>query len=233
MILSNTETEKKLDPCEAMPEIFNALSNEQLRILTTNRFEVRFKAGETIFKQGSALTHIIYLKEGKAKILLEDSNGQTILLKILKQPDMIGGPGFHTDYRHHFSVVAMEDTTACMIDVNLFKNFILSNPQFGLDMIAFLNHGFINLYDKLRGLTNKHMSGRIADTLIYLADEVYNNAEFTTPLSRIDIANMSAMTKESAIRTLKAFKEGGIIDCKGDYIKILKKDTLINISKKG
>ncbi len=233
MDLNKPEIQNKVNRCEAIPVFFNSLSNEQLKTVNANRYVVCYKAGETIFKQGSALTHIIYIIEGKTKILLEGTNGQTILLEILKQPDIIGGPGFNTDWRHHFSAIAMEETKTCFIDVNLFKRLVLSNQPFAINLIAYLNYRIISLYDKLKSLTHKHMNGRLADTLIYLSEDVYQSPEFTTMLSRSDIANMSSMTNESAIRTLKNFKDDGIIDCKGDYFKILKKNVLLDISRKG
>ncbi len=219
--------------CGPGPGIFQALTQEQVQMVHSSRFEVDFKAGETIVKQGSALTHIIYLVSGKAKVLLEDAANQDILLQILQQPDVIIGPGFNKDFRHYCSVVAIEDTKACFFDVNIFKSFIETNPQFALDLVVFLNTGFISLFDKLKSLTNKHMNGRLADTLLYLADEIYRSTEFETTLSRLDIANMSSMTKESVIRTLKNFKEDGIIDTQGDAFRILKKEVLLDISKKG
>ncbi len=227
------ETVGGIKSCEPVPSIFDTLSAEQLELVNTNRFEVFFSAGETIFKQGSALTHIVYFKTGKAKIVLEDINNQTILLKIVKQPDITGGPGFYTDYRNYFSLIAIEDTKACFVDVEIFKNLVESNSKFASSFIAFLNRGFIKLYDQLRSLTNKHMNGRLAETLLYLSDEIYVSPEFTTTLSRMDLANMSSMTKESIIRTLKIFKEDGIIDFKNDSFKILKRDILLDISKKG
>lgn len=222
-----------LRSCEPEPSIFAALTDEQTVILNSNRFEVSFNIGETIFKQGSALTHIVYFKSGKAKMVLEDANGQPVLLKIVKQYDIAGGPGFYTDYRNYFSLVAIEETKACFIDVDIFKDFVETNSKFASAFIAFLNTGFIKMYDQLRAFTNKHMNGRLADTLLYLSNDIYSDTEFTTTLSRLDLANMSSMTKESVIRTLKNFKEDGIIDFKNDSFKILKKESLLNISKKG
>ncbi len=233
MDLIKLEAQNEVNRCDTKPVFFNSLNNEQLKAVDANRFVVHFKAGETIFKQGGTLTHIIYIIEGKTKILLEGSNGQTILLNILKQPDIIGGPGFNTDFRHHFSLVALEDTKACFIDVNLFKRLILSNLPFAINLIAYLNQRTINLFDKLKSLTHKHMNGRLADALIYISEEVYQSQEFTTLLSRSDIANMSSMTIESAIRTLKKFKDDGIIDYTRNHFRILKKDVLLDISKKG
>lgn len=227
---TNVENSKS---CEPEPSIFSTLNAGQIEVLNSNRFEVSFNSGETIFKQGSALTHIVYFKSGKAKMVLEDTNGQSVLFKIVKQYDIAGGPGFYTDYRNYFSLVAIEDTKACFVDVEIFKSFVETNPKFASALIAFLNSGFIKMYDQLRSFTNKHMNGRLADTLLYLSNEVYCDTEFTTTLSRLDLANMSSMTKESVIRTLKNFKEDEIIDFKNDSFKILKKDILVDISKKG
>jgi hypothetical protein len=32
---------------------------------------------------------------------------------------MVGGPGIFTDYIHHFSVAAVEETTACLVDTKV------------------------------------------------------------------------------------------------------------------
>lgn len=223
---------EQTDFCTPKPELFHSLNEEELKILAKNSFEVDFKADETVFKQGSPLTHIIYLTNGKAKVLLEDS-GQTILMKIVQVPDVIIGPGFNQDFRHYFSVVAIQDIRACFINVDIFKQFIEENSDFALKLINFLNKNHVALFDKIKNLTNKHMNGRLADTLLYLSDNIYKSNEFLTSLSRMDLANMSSMTKESVIRTLKNFKEDHIIDCKGNEFKILKKEVLIDISKKG
>ncbi|MBN2615580.1 MAG: Crp/Fnr family transcriptional regulator [Bacteroidales bacterium] len=222
----------QVDFCTPKPAVFHSLNEEELTILRKNSFEVDFKEGETIFKQGSPLTHIIYLTEGKAKLLLENSN-QTILMKIVQESDIIIGPGFNRDYRHYFSVVAIQDTRACFINVDIFKQFIELNTSFALSLIDFIHEDTVSHFDKIKNLTNKHMNGRLADTLLYLSDDIYKSHEFLTSLSRMDLANMSSMTKESVIRTLKNFKEDHIIDCKGNEFKILNKEVLIDISKKG
>ena len=77
------------------------------------------------------------------------------------------------------------------------------------------------------------MNGRLAENIIYLADEIYNADKFTTTLTRQELADMSSMTKESVIRALKGFKDEGILNCENDSFEILQKDALIKISKFG
>jgi CRP/FNR family transcriptional regulator len=87
--------------------------------------------------------------------------------------------------------------------------------------------------EKINLLAHKHMHGKLADTFLYLADEVYNNDTFETPLSRQDLADMSAMTKESAIRVMKEFKDEGIMNYNTTHFEILNKESLKKISQTG
>ncbi len=77
------------------------------------------------------------------------------------------------------------------------------------------------------------MTGRIANTIIYLSEKIYNSRNFYTTLSRQDMADLSSVSKESLIRVLKDFKENGIISVSGNHIEITSPKTLYNISRVG
>ncbi len=219
--------------CNLKMNLFRFLNEEQLDYINKTRHEVIFHKGETIFKQGGPLTHIACLTSGKAKIYIEGHLNKNMILKILKPTELVGGPGFYVDYRHHFSVSALADSSACFIDAKAFEEMVKANSAFAAEFIKYLNTFTIKLYNKLISLTHKQMHGRIADALLYLSKEVYNNNTFQTLLSRQDIADLSAMTKESAIRILKEFKDEGIIEFTTNNFQILKEESLIKISKTG
>jgi CRP/FNR family transcriptional regulator len=88
-------------------------------------------------------------------------------------------------------------------------------------------------FERFVSLTQKQMHGRIADVLIYLAENIYNNQTFEIALSRQDISEFSGMSKDSAIRILKEFESEGIIEANGKTISINKMDLLKEISAKG
>ncbi len=213
--------------------MFCFLSDEQLKKVDKTRFEVEFNNDEVIFKQGGPLTHIVCITKGLAKIRLEDESNKALLLALAKPTQMIGGPGFLVDHRHHFSVVAVDKTVACFIETGVVKEIMSENTTFSMEMVSYLNKRIIMHYERLTSLTHKHMHGRIADALLYLSDKVYMSDTFNTLLSRQDIADFSAMTKESAIRILKEFKDEGVISFTGDHFEILNKNSLIKISQKG
>jgi len=206
------------------------LNDEELKLINKDRFEVSYKAGEMIFKQGSASTHILMLTSGMAKLHLEGSGGKNLLLKIAKPVQMFGGPGTLLDNRNYYSATALEDTTVCFINTKNFRTCIRSNPDFAEKFIEHINLAAIFTFGRFVDLTQKQMPGRVADALLYLSEEVFETNPFKVTLSRQDLADMTSLSKESFIRILKEFKEEGIIVMNGDFMEVVKKDSLKKIS---
>jgi CRP/FNR family transcriptional regulator len=219
--------------CSHQLGLFKTLTNNELESINEARYEVSFNKGETIFKQGGPLTHLACIIEGMGKIYIEGSKNRNIILKIAKPVEMIGGPGFLVDNRHHFSVSAVTDTKACFINVEAFEEMLKASSAFSMEFVKHLNSITIEVYNKLQGLTQKQMHGRIADTLLYLSKNIYSNPRFETSLSRQDLADMSAMTKESAIRIIKEFRDERIIRCEGNDFTIMDESRLTSISLAG
>ncbi len=231
--MANFTKETHCSCCNLKLNIFRFLTDDELSQINKNRFEVHFNKGETIFKQGGPFTHVACITQGMAKVYLEGNKGKNVILKIMRPTEMVGGPGFPVDYRHHFSMTAITEARACFIDIHDFELMMKSNQQFAMEFLKHLNKATINIYEKLQNLTQKHMHGRIAETLLYLSNAVYHKPDFETTLTRQDIADLSAMTKESAIRILKEFKDDGIIDFTSNEFHIIKPDQLEVISKTG
>ena len=85
-------------------------------------------------------------------------------------------------------------------------------------------------------LTQKHIRGRLAESLLFLKDSYgleEDGATLSIYLSREDLANLSNMTTSNAIRTLSTFVAERIIAIDGRKIKLIDEDKLKKISKMG
>lgn len=219
--------------CGLKSNLFCYLTNDQLSKINDDRREVTFEPGETVFKFGGPQTHIFCLTSGMVKVCLEEEGNKRILLDIIKPVELVGGPGFLVDGRHHYTVTAIEKSTACYIPVEDFKSVMKNNAEFSMEMISYLNESIIRYLNRINSITHKHMSGKVAETLLYLSDNIYNSVIFDTLLSRQDLADMSAMTKESLIRVLKEINNDGVINFTGNHFEILDKEKLSKISING
>ena len=218
--------------CNCRVNIFKKLSDTELDLLNGNRFEVTFKAGEVMFKQGTPSPHFLCLTTGLAKIYIE-GYGKNLILGLVKPVEYIFGPGIYVDNRHHYSASAVEDSSACLVDVNTYKQLIRENPDFAEEFIKRVSQQSIFNFEQVISLTQKQMHGRIADALFYLSEKIYCQNPFEMNISRQDLADLSGMSKESAIRILKEFKEEGILHVEGNTFYILNQKQLRQISETG
>ncbi len=224
---------KHCGECISNLPIFRSLTEEQSEMINTTRCRVRYRPGETIFKQGTAMTHIIIVTEGLVKVYLEGINDRNLILRFARPVAMIGGPGFFTDYKNHVTTMAIEETSACFIDVNTLKEIIEQNQNFAIALLKWVNSHTLSTYTKFIELTQKGMHGRIAGALLYLHKEVFFDMEGGFRINRQDLADLTAMSKESGIRILKELKDENLISVVGNYIVLNDIDRLEKISMKG
>lgn len=219
--------------CDSRSELFSHLTEEELGRVNGSRYEVSYRSGETIVKQGTDTTHIITLTSGLAKLYIEGHYNRNLILKIVKPPEILGGPGLHTDGRNHYTVTAIEDCTCCFMDGKVFEELVEENIELANKLIRKINYSTIHNLEKLVNLTQKQVPGRVADMLLYLQKDVYQANPFHLTLSRQDLAEMTGLSKESVIRILKEFKDEGVIETHGDDVEIRNIESLQRIAFAG
>ena len=179
------------------------------------------------------MTHVISVNSGLAKVYLEGVNDTTTIIRIVKPTNFIGGPGMYLDQIHHYTLSAITDTMVCFINLQVFKEIIDSNKRFAQEFLRDFSLNVLSVYNRLVYLTNKQMPGRMADTLIYLFDEIFQSSKFNLYLSKQDFADLSGMSKESAIKVLRDFQNNGIIRILDDEMELLDPEALNRISRVG
>jgi CRP/FNR family transcriptional regulator, polysaccharide utilization system transcription regulator len=219
--------------CEFKSPLFCFLSDDEQLHIDKNKITVNFNKGETIKKQGTYMSHVLSVNSGLAKLYLEGIEQRNAIIRIVKPTNFIGGPGIYLDQRHHYSVTALTNTTVCFIDVNVFKEIIDRNKQFSNEFMKDFSKGILSVYNRLLYLTQKQMPGRMADTLIYLFDEIFESSKFTMYLSRQDISELSGMSKDSAIKILREFQNDRIINLTDREMELLDPEALHRISRIG
>lgn len=213
--------------------IFCTLPKEELKHLMEERQCIRFNPGETILKQNTSATHVVCMRKGLAKVYIEGMNGKRLILKIIGELDFITGGGIFVNNTRHFTVTAITEVECCFIDSEKILRLFENNSNFAIELMKHHNRQNNELLNSLVNLTQKYMHGRVADTLLYFKNEIFKCNPFNLPVSRQELADMSAMAKESYVRILKEFKTSGIIRPNGSTMEILDEDALVAISKNG
>jgi CRP/FNR family transcriptional regulator, polysaccharide utilization system transcription regulator len=224
------------DFLEDKKSIFSVLTNEQKEILKEGLTASFFKKGDYIFKEGDRPSALICLSDGKVKVFKEGVGGREQIVRLAKPIGFIGYRALFAEENHHASAVAIEDSTVCFVDRETLYKLIRLNSELSMSIIkAFATElGFS--YFRTVTLTQKHIRGRLAESLLFLK-ETYgcekDDITLKVYMSREDIANLSNMTTSNAIRTLSAFATEGVIAIDGRKIKLLDIGKLEKISDLG
>ncbi len=213
--------------------IFESLNDEQLDFLIEKKQQIQYKPNETIIKQNTSSTYVICVKEGLAKLYVEGSKGKNLIVKIIGGGDFVTGGGLFNGNIQHFTLSAITPLTCCLIDGLRLTKLFSENTEFAVELMRHHTKTSNQRLSKMVNLTQKYMPGRVADTLLYLKNDVFKENPFTVQLTRQDLADMSNMTKESFVRILQQFKESKIIVAQSNTFEILDEISLISISKNG
>ncbi|MCF6357221.1 MAG: Crp/Fnr family transcriptional regulator [Draconibacterium sp.] len=213
--------------------IFKCLTEKELEYLIDEKQQITFKAGETIVKQNSSSTYVVCIREGLAKVYIEGEKGKNLIVRLIHKHDFVTGGGLFNVELQPFTISAATSVTCCLIDSVKIAKLFSENKQFAIELLRHHTKQNNYLLSKLVNLTQKYMPGRVADTLLYLKNDIYNDNIFTVPFSRQDLADMSNMTKESFVRILQQFKESNIVAVQGNTIEIIDEISLNSISKNG
>lgn len=212
---------------------FEALTAEEMQLVDANSVKIHYKKGEIICKQGSFVSHVMFVEQGLAKVFLYDGTN-SLVLKIIPKGNLLGLTSLSEDYNtYQYSAMAYVDSEIKQIDINVFRQLIKKNAEFAKEVIDILSSNSVQIIGRFFCLTHKQAYGRLADILLCLADRIFKSTEFELPLSRKDLAELSGMSPETVVRMLKKFHEDGLIKLEGKSFTVIDYSRLKRISETG
>lgn len=211
--------EAKLDGC-------------QLKQLSENHIVVGFKKGDSIIKQGTYSTNIIFLRKGLVKIHITGPYNEQIV-KLAKPPTYLGLPTTFGAKVNQYSITALEDCEVCFIDITVFRNLLKESEHFSYEIIQALCRYEIESFRRCANRTQKLTRGNLADVLLDFANNIFQSDVFIVPISQTEIGNLIDTSRESVSRMLSEFEKDGIIRTTGKQMEIINKKSLELISQNG
>ena len=216
--------------------IFSVLSTKQKKYLQENVSLVKYNKDELIFKEGFKPSGLICLLKGKVKIYKEGIAEKEQIFRLLNENDFIGFRALFADDYYNASALTIEDSEIRIIDKKALFHLIEENTKLANKIIKYLALELGEAENRLISLTQKHLRGRLAESLVKLSDTYGFSDDKQTlriSLSRKDLADLSNMTTSNAIRTLYDFVEDKIIKIDKKIIKIIDLKKLEKISEIG
>jgi CRP/FNR family transcriptional regulator len=225
----------KTERCEDCPyrcDIYESVIRSGNSASAIDPIQASFRKHGKICKQGSPVTHALNLVKGTAKLYIEGINGHDIILYLMKPPAYIGLLSFFESAEYSYSVVALEDCRVCMVDLALLKQLYLQDHDLLLKLNKAFGRSVSLIMKKIITLNQKNIRGRVAESLLYLAD-FYGTMHYQLPITRKELGMLSGISEENTVRLLTEFRNEQIIRVEGREVEILDLRMLSKISDLG
>ena len=226
----------EIDISESIPDLWQLLTPEQRELLNKNYTIQKFKKNETIYCEGETPMHMMCLLSGKVKIYKEGGGGRSQIIRVIKDKEYFAYRAYFAEENFVTAAAAFEPCSICMIPMPFIMDLLKENNELALFFIRQLSVDLGVSDARTVSLTQKHIRGRLAESLLFLKDTYgveEDQCTLSIYLSREDLANLSNMTTSNAIRTLSNFAAEKLITIDGRKIKIIEEDKLKKISKIG
>ena len=221
---------------ESIPDLWLRLTDAQKDLLARNFTVQKYKKNEVIYCEGETPGSLMCLLNGKVEIYKDGVGGRSQIIRVIKNKEYFAYRAYFAQENFVTAAAAFEPCTICHIPMEAIVKLIMENADLAMFFIKQLSIDLGISDERTVSLTQKHIRGRLAESLIFLKD-TYGVEEdgFTLSiyLSREDLANLSNMTTSNAIRTLSNFASEKLIAIDGRKIKLIDEEKLKKISKIG
>lgn len=221
---------------ESMSVLWEPLTADQRQYLVDNIKVHVFEKNEAIYREGETPAYIMCLLEGKVKVCMSGVGGRTQIIRMIEQMGIFAYRAAFVNDNYKTSASAFETSTVCMIPIAVMRSLIKGNNELALFFIRQLSQKLGEADALTVNLTQKHMRGRLAESLIVLKNKYGYEDDGSTLgiyLSREELANMSNMTTSNAIRILSSLVSENLIITDGRRIKVIDEQGLLRISENG
>jgi len=209
---------------------FSNLKSEEAGELASRLVLRRYGIGQIIFHHGDPGGLLYIISRGKVKIAHSTLDGQEALLAILGNGDFFGELALLDDSPRSATAEALEPTLALTLHRTDFRRFLGSNPDFAMHVLQSMARNIRRLNSQLSDIFFLDLPGRLARTLIRLADQhgrpVDDGILISLSLTQTDLAEMTGATRVSINKALGRFRRAGWVGAKGRRFTILDRDAL-------
>ena len=226
----------ELEITESIPDLWQPLTQEQKEILAKDFTIQKYKKNENIYCEGETPTYLMCLLSGKVKIYKDGVGGRSQIIRVIKSHEYFAYRAYFAEENYVTAAAAFEPCTICLIPMPTIVKLIQENPELSMFFIRQLSKDLGISDERTVSLTQKHIRGRLAESLLFLKDTYgveEDQCTLSIYLSREDLANLSNMTTSNAIRSLSNFAAEKLIIIDGRKIKLIEEEKLKRISKIG
>ena len=210
-----------LDLIRRVP-LFSMLTNEQARAVADGVVKRRYRRGELVVEQGKKSNALFILLNGRARVLTADSRGREVILAVLEAGDYVGEMSLIDNQPHSATVRCEVQCDMLILGRAEFARCLPENSSLSYAIMRGLVTRLRSADRQIESLALLDVYGRVARTLLDMAEEVDGEKVIRGKVSRQDMAKVVGASREMVSRVMKDLEERGVIETQENGSVVLK-----------
>ncbi|PPE65631.1 Crp/Fnr family transcriptional regulator [Caldimonas caldifontis] len=210
-----------LDLIRRVP-LFSMLTSSQAEQVAEGVVKRRFRRGEIIVEQGRKSNALFILLTGRARVLTADSRGREVILAMLHPGDYVGEMSLIDNEPHSATVRAEVQTDVLVLGRTEFARCLPENSSLSYAIMRGLVARLRAADRQIESLALLDVYGRVARTLLDMAEETGGTLLIRNKVSRQDLAKIVGASREMVSRVMKDLEERHYVETQPDGSVIIK-----------
>jgi len=210
-----------LDLIRRVP-LFSLLTNEQAQSIADSVVKRRYRRGEIIVEHNRKSNALLILLTGRARVLTSDSRGREVILAVLQPGDYVGEMSLIDNEPHSATVRAEVQTDMLVLGRAEFARCLPENSSLSYAILRGLVQRLRNADRQIESLALLDVYGRVARSLLDMAEQNGDQLLIRNKVSRQDMAKIGGASREMVSRVMKDLEERGVIQTQENGSVVIK-----------
>ena len=210
-----------LDLIRRVP-LFSMLTNDQAQAIADAVVKRRLRRGELVVEQGRKSNALFILLNGRARVLTADSRGREVILAVLEAGDYVGEMSLIDNEPHSATVRAEVQTDMLVLGRAEFSRCLPETTSLAYGILRGLVSRLRAADRQIESLALLDVYGRVARTLLDMADDTNGTLLIRNKVSRQDMAKVVGASREMVSRVMKDLEQRGVIETQENGSVIIK-----------
>ncbi|MBV8327388.1 Crp/Fnr family transcriptional regulator [Chryseobacterium sp.] len=175
-------------------------------ILHSAGAEVRdYSPSETIFSEGNMPNYYYQIISGEVKLNNYNEEGKEFIQNILSEGQSCGEAILFIDKPYPMNAEAMTECSILRLHKSIFFNLLSHSPKLCMEVSSFLSQRLYYKFVMMLNISSQNPYIRLKGLMDYLKSFQEDDSpySFLVPLTRQQMASLTGLCVETAIRTIK------------------------------
>jgi CRP/FNR family cyclic AMP-dependent transcriptional regulator len=204
-------------------ELFESLSEEEIRVLVRQNSDVHLGEGETFYAPWEHDGKLFILKKGRMRLYRTEASRE-FTLEVVDAGTVFGEMAF-TPYRLRESYArAMEPCLIFVMERAAVERLIEEKPQVGIRMISLLSERLHYYETRMQDITLKGVPARLASLILFLVEsegvQIPGKIRIPTSYTHEHLGTMIGANREAVTRAFGRLQDEGALQLRRRLIYV-------------